>query len=955
MFKSTSNRNDLFHHIQELKIMKTAIQKTAKILFILLLFISLYDKNYAQSITIDTLPVTTDPALILSGVPWTVPAKVASIKIQAWGGGGAGGGGATKNGENAGGGGGAGAYLEFTKTSGLSGTWYYVVGLGADGVTNQGKPGEASWINFIETLHPIAGPNGLQAGRGDGGDKPNKKPVLGGLGGNAADPANSFFPTAGGTGGNIIDGQNGSGSTASASGKGGNAANGGIGGASVAVPGAAGNNGSYPGGGGSGVGPFLNNGIAQNGGNGGNGKIILTITHIDAPTASNQTLCIGSKVSDLVTSNTLSGATIKWYDLASGGTALAPATTLSNKTYYATQTYNDVESDRTAVLVTVNSTPGSISGAAVVCAGTNSTLLTLSGNIGNIIQWQYSSDGINYTNIANATRQSHTFINLTSTTHYRAVVTSGTCATTTTAAATIHVKQPGSWIGAVNADWNNAGNWCGTIPTASTDVTITSEPSNQPLIGTSNANVGSLTIASGASLAITSNMSLNVWGDWTNNGGFTATSGTIHFKKAGDQAIGGANISTFNNVSIEGGGSKVISKDIEINGAVAFTNGYITTANASKLIFKAGSSVATGVANDASFAKVQVVKYGTTDFEFPVGGLIDAVNKYRPIAISNLQSTAATDNFSAEHVASNPLTSFSYFVRGNSAVLFRSELAKTLSEISKIEYWNLSRSNSISSANVTMDFSQYPTSIANAQFLRIAHFDATPANMFWENAPNAAGSSSFDFATKKLTVSNVNSFSPFTIGSITTAALPVTLSSFTAKPTPGNKVSLGWVTSSEVLNKGFRIERQVVSTNGKFEQIGFVGSKAKDGNSQNTLAYSFIDVAPKVGAASFYRLVQEDHDRKLTYSEVRVVKLNGQSISMVFPNPSNGPVTISRTADGKKMNVQVIDQSGKIINHFDNITSDNLRLNIPQSGVYTIKISYPETGEQSTQWIVVQK
>jgi hypothetical protein len=55
------------------------------------------------------------------------------------------------------------------------------------------------------------------------------------------------------------------------------------------------------------------------------------------------------------------------------------------------------------------------------------------------------------------------------------------------------------------------------------------------------------------------------------------------------------------------------------------------------------------------------------------------------------------------------------------------------------------------------------------------------------------------------------------------------------------------------------------------------------------------------------------------------------------------------------MNVQVIDQSGKIINNFDNINSANLRLNIPQSGVYTIKISYPETGEQSTQWIVVQK
>ena len=187
------------------------------------------------------------------------------------------------------------------------------------------------------------------------------------------------------------------------------------------------------------------------------------------------------------------------------------------------------------------------------------------------------------------------------------------------------------------------------------------------------------------------------------------------------------------------------------------------------------------------------------------------------------------------------------------------------------------------------------------------------------------------------------------------AALPVTLSSFTAKPTPDNKVSLGWVTSSEQVNKGFRIERQSGNENGKFEQIGFVGSKAKDGNSQNTLTYNFIDVAPKVSAPSFYRLVQEDLDGKLTYTEVRVVKLNGQSVSMVFPNPSNGPVNISRTADGKKMNIQVIDQSGKIISQVNNIADANYKLNIQKSGVYTIKMTYPETGEQSIQRIVVQK
>jgi hypothetical protein len=186
-------------------------------------------------------------------------------------------------------------------------------------------------------------------------------------------------------------------------------------------------------------------------------------------------------------------------------------------------------------------------------------------------------------------------------------------------------------------------------------------------------------------------------------------------------------------------------------------------------------------------------------------------------------------------------------------------------------------------------------------------------------------------------------------------ALPVTLSSFTAKPTPDNKVALAWGTSTEQVNKGFRIERQVGNENGKFEQIGFVGSKAKDGNSQNTLTYNFIDAAPKVGAASFYRLVQEDLDGKLTYTEVRVVKLNGQSVSMVFPNPSNGAVNISRTADGKKMNIQVIDQSGKIISQVNNITDANYKLNIPQSGIYSIKMTYPETGEQSIQRVVVQK
>ncbi len=904
----------------------------------MLIFISVYETSYAQRTEVIELPRTS--------TSWPIPqGKIASIKIQAWGAGGAGGG-SDKIDAGSGGGGGGGAFVEFTKTSELSGTWFYVIGTGGVGGIDNGQAGGNTWINFSANAAPN-NTTGLQANGGAGGEKARKKNSQGGAGGTG-----SFGPV----GVNLLDsdGDGGENGTETASGKGGDGRNGGIGGAALSL-GGNGNAGSMPGGGGSGA--FLNNATARLGGNGGNGKIVLTVTYIDAPTASSQTLCVGSTISNLVISNIVAGSTVKWFDQATGGTELVTTTTLSNNTtYYVSQTINGFESDRTAVMVTLSPTSveGSISGGgAIVCAGTNSTLLTLGGNTGTI-QWQSSADGINYNNIASATAQTYTASNLTSATYYKAVVTSGACPSLTTAAVNVLVKQPGSWMGTSNNNWNNPGNWCGSIPDASTDVTISNEFSNQPTIGLVDATVRSLTISTGASVTLAANMNLNVWGDWTNNGTFNAAGGSVNFKKAGDQAIGGTNGSTFNNVSFEGGGSKVISKDVHINGAATFTSGYITSTNNSRLIFQSGSSVATGVANDLSFAKVEVIKYGNADFEFPIGGLFNAENKYRPIKISNLQNTSSTDYFKAQHNAENPLNAFNYLINRNGAMeVFKNELAQTLSTVSNVEYWNLSRSNSASVANVTMDFSLFPTTIAKANFLRMAHYDVNASA--WENAPNASGSRSYDFATKKLTVTNVNNFSPFTIAEINAAALPVTLSSFTAKPTPDNKVSIGWVTSSEVSNKGFRIERQAGDVNGKFESLGFVASKAVGGNSQNALSYSFIDVAPKLGASSFYRLVQEDLDGKLSYTEVRMVKLNGQTVSMVFPNPSNGPVNISRTADGKKMNIQVIDQAGKIISQANNITDANYRLNIPQSGVYTIKISYPETGEQSTQRIVVQK
>ncbi|KAF9658840.1 Ig-like domain-containing protein [Tenacibaculum mesophilum] len=91
------------------------------------------------------------------------------------------------------------------------------------------------------------------------------------------------------------------------------------------------------------------------------------------------------------------------------------------------------------ITVDPTSVGGSIAGSTNVCTGTNSTTLTLSGQTGNIIRWESSTDNFTTdTDIANTTT-TLTATNLTTTTQYRAIVQSGACAEATSATATITV------------------------------------------------------------------------------------------------------------------------------------------------------------------------------------------------------------------------------------------------------------------------------------------------------------------------------------------------------------------------------------------------------------------------------------------------------------------------------------------------------------------------------------
>src|SRR5690606_1893100 len=60
----------------------------------------------------------------------------------------------------------------------------------------------------------------------------------------------------------------------------------------------------------------------------------------------------------------------------------------------------------------------------------------------------------------------------------------------------------GEWTGGTNTAWNTASNWCGgEIPTAATDVVISSGSTNYPVIS-GNVEVASITVENGASITV---------------------------------------------------------------------------------------------------------------------------------------------------------------------------------------------------------------------------------------------------------------------------------------------------------------------------------------------------------------------------------------------------------------------------------------------------------------------
>jgi hypothetical protein len=145
-----------------------------------------------------------------------------------------------------------------------------------------------------------------------------------------------------------------------------------------------------------------------------------------------------------------------------------------------------------------------------------------------------------------------------------------------------------------------------------------------------------------------------------------------------------------------------------------------------------------------------------------------------------------------------------------------------------------------------------------------------------------------------------------TAGSWSLSALPIELLNFTVSKNDDHGANINWITSSEINNNYFTVERTKDDQN--FETVATVLGA---GNSNVELSYKTLDPNPLSGI-SYYRLTQTDFNgQSHNFSLVPFDNNISNDISLtLFPNISNGEylsMTTNSADIGSTMNVSIYD------------------------------------------------
>lgn len=450
---------------------------------------------------------------------------------------------------------------------------------------------------------------------------------------------------------------------------------------------------------------------------------------------------------------------------------------------------------------------------------------------------------------------------------------------------------------------------------------------------------------------ISNNGTIDLSGNWIHNAAnncFGTSIGTV-ILSGPNQTIGGSNTTLFNNLTLDGSGTKTLlinttvggnagggildigkrnlilnSKTMFLNnsstGAIAFNNnGFITseqTNNSSKIIWSINSTVGAHIIPFGTALGVQIpFTYNLTagnagnvtvsTYPTPANNLPLPVT---PLAVTHIRNNAGVDN------SANTVNRF----------------------------WEVDNTGTTTAA---LTFTWASTENA-------ANGNSNPRAQRWI-APAVAWQTPLagqtNPTTQSVTVPNVtyNSFGPWAV-SLSTSPLPIQLISFEAQAVDNKKVLCEWITATEINNDYFTVER---SANGQdFEETGIVDGA---GNSNSILNYNFTDENPFSGV-SYYRLKQTDFNGQFTYSNVVsvTIKKSFNTQASIYPNPAHNNFTTAFNFDFEQpVLLQVYDMAGRKVLTENFIATEGVnsrKTDVSQiaNGVYIVEITSGETKEQ---------
>lgn len=214
--------------------------------------------------------------------------------------------------------------------------------------------------------------------------------------------------------------------------------------------------------------------------------------------------------------------------------------------------------------------------------------------------WSYSGAGASF---ASTTNSVSIDFDATATNGILSVTAVNACGLSPVRTVSITINPRGSWVGDYNSDWFEVRNWtCPGVPLSNSEVVIPAGSLYMPEISSNGAECNNITVEPGASLTLSGSGSLDIYGDFTNDGTLSASNtSTVTF--AGTTAIGGGSTNSYGNLAISG---SLTAPAGNINVAGNWTNTGIFANNSGSVTFNGTATQTIESTNVETFYDVTI-------------------------------------------------------------------------------------------------------------------------------------------------------------------------------------------------------------------------------------------------------------------------------------------------------------------------------------------------------------